>query len=243
MLDDRVGSTAADDAFGDLLWRYPLTRWRRLEAYETGFVVTRRMGRDRRHRWSQVRELSTALTFRYDHEVELGSVAHQMSWTLRLRLPGRLTMQLWAPLTRTLASDFFRRGPRDLGEQPQGALYEDLAGRVADTQLPAAVEAARSGEQVRFGPVTAAADGLHAPDGQVLPWPKVASVEYVIPLSARPRQSWTTGAIFTGQAVIEARDQDDPDDTGQTWFQAPDVTMPNLHTLARLADVMRDTSA
>jgi len=213
-----------------------VSRFGRLQVFEHGLVVTRRLGRSATCLWSQVSEFTVDLDLRIEHDSAYGSVLTQSSWTLRLAVRGAkpIRVTLWAPRIRTLASDFVRYGVRqDQPDPVQGEVFTYIDDRIADAQLAEALPAVRAGGSVPFGAFTATPEGLRHPELPLLAWQLFDDAYYWVPYSASAMKS-EGGWVF-----IDARRHGGDDGSPERWAQVRAIEVINLGTLRRLGIRLR----
>jgi hypothetical protein len=215
----------------------------RLHVHEEGFVVRRRLGRDHRHRYADVRELVNDMGIRFSWDRGLGSVLSTPYWHPRLTTTDGSTvrLRLQGATTRTLARDFVHYGIRDDSEpSPAGDLLVLLQERISQAQLPSALETIRRGGTVTFGPFTVTHAHLGHDTAGVLTWDRFDDFE-------RSANYATILPPMSTGASCTAYEWFDPPDKGRNygdpyprrWAQAPLADVPNTETLVLLAKAMK----
>jgi hypothetical protein len=215
----------------------------RLHVHEEGFAVSRRLGRDHRHHYAEVRELINDRGIRFTWDSERGSVLSTPYWHPRLTMTNGSTvrMRLQGATTRTLARDFVHYGIRSDSEpSPAGEMLGLLQERVGQAQLPAALETVGSGGAVAFGPFTVTRAHLHHHTAGVLAWDRFDDFERSATY-ATILPPVSTGASCTAFQWF------DPPTTGRyhgepyprRWAAAPLAEVPNTETLVLLAKTIK----
>jgi hypothetical protein len=224
--------------WGEELGSCPAGRAGRLHVHEDGFVLGRRFGRSRGHRYADVRQVVDALGIDFAWDRERGSVLSTPHWRPRLTMVDGSTVELRlvGVTTRTSARDFGPSGiRRDSPPSPAGDLVVAMKERIGRAQLPAALATVRGGGTVAFGPFTVDAGGLHHATAGVLAWDRFDELETLTTYS-RTLPPTTTGAVCSAYEWVDPAPGTSPAEPQlRRWVSVPLAEVPNVATLELLA--------
>lgn len=207
-----------------------------LYAFDDGAVFT-----DHRDRvvaapyWDDVHSLRFDVHVLIKPQLDVGSVLHQFVRFLTFDIEGSatLSLELWDPADRTLASDYAAYGMREDLRHEFAPFVSAVQDRVAAAQLPRLCRQISEGAQARFGPFTVSRNGLRG-DGELIPWSAKPLIFYGYEWNDTPPPG------NRGLVTVRCGPADGgPLTHGPELMRAWSAQVPNLRTLERLCDGMQ----